>query len=165
MPDGPVVINNTPLVALWILDQFALLRDLYGEVLLPTEVETEFLAMETAPRQSALDQAPWLRVVALADPRRALVYSGLDRGEAAVLALAEERDARLVIMDERRGRQYARRLQLLLTGTLGVLLLAKEQAMLPQIAPLIQQLQAAGLYLGPELVQRVLERAGEAGEP
>jgi len=35
MPDGPVVLNNTPLVALWAVDRLDLLRDLFGEVLIP----------------------------------------------------------------------------------------------------------------------------------
>lgn len=33
MPDGPVVLNNTPLVALWAIGRLDLLRDLFGEVL------------------------------------------------------------------------------------------------------------------------------------
>jgi predicted nucleic acid-binding protein len=56
-----------------------------------------------------------------------LAYTGLDEGEASVLALAEELDASLVIVDERKGRRYAKRLGLAVTGTMGILLLAKEQ--------------------------------------
>jgi predicted nucleic acid-binding protein len=33
MPDGPVIANNTPLVALWVLGRLDLLRGLYDEVL------------------------------------------------------------------------------------------------------------------------------------
>jgi predicted nucleic acid-binding protein len=53
---------------------------------------------------------------------------GLDRGEAEVLALAEEREARLVVIDERKARRYAQRLGIPLTGTLGLLVAAKERA-------------------------------------
>ncbi|NJM55821.1 MAG: hypothetical protein HC841_07965 [Verrucomicrobiae bacterium] len=41
-----------------------------------------------------------------------------------MLALAEEHDARLVIIDERKGRRYAERLGFGFTGTVGILLLA-----------------------------------------
>ena len=68
-------------------------------------------------KNSFLDNSPWIKSTALENPRQALVYVGLDRGKAEVLALACERSARLVIIDERRGRQYARRLGLPLTGT------------------------------------------------
>jgi hypothetical protein len=33
----PVVLNNTPLVALWIVGQLELLRELYSEVLIPDQ--------------------------------------------------------------------------------------------------------------------------------
>jgi predicted nucleic acid-binding protein len=82
MPAGPVVLNNTPLVALAVLGRLDLLRDLFGEVLIPDSVQNEFLAVDTALRREALANAPWVRVVSLADPRRVLPYFGLDLGES-----------------------------------------------------------------------------------
>jgi uncharacterized protein len=161
MPAPPVIINNTPLVALWSLDRLDLLRDLFGVVWLPTAVESEFLAVDRVARQRALVGADWLQTVSLADPRHALTYTGLDRGEAEVLAVAVEHEVRLVIMDERKGRRYAHRLDLPLTGTLGVLLLAKEEGLVTSVGPLIQQLLDQGLYFSPELVSRALTLAGE----
>lgn len=157
----PVILNNTPLVALWSLGLLTLLRDLYGDILIPQAVYEEFLATERSVRQTALDEAPWIKVTPLLDPRQALVYVGLDQGEAEVLALATERSARLVIIDERRGRRFAKRLELPLTGTLGVLLTAKHNGLVPAVAPLLNQLLAGGLFLAPELVEKTRELAGE----
>jgi len=162
MPVGPVIANNTPLVALWVLGRLDLLRDLYAEVLVPETVRAEFLATEPRLRQAALNEAPWIKAVPLAHPQRALAYAGLDQGEAEVIALAEECSAALVIMDERRGRRYATRVGLSVTGTLGVLLLAKERQVVPALAPLLDDLQKAGLYLTPELRERTLRLAGES---
>jgi uncharacterized protein len=161
MPAPPVIINNTPLVALWSLDRLDLLRHLFGVVWLPTAVESEFLAVDRVARQRALVGVDWLQTVSLSDPRHALTYTGLDRGEAEVLALALEHKARLVIMDERKGRRYAHRLGLPLTGTIGVLLLGKEEGLVTAVGPLIQQLLDQGLYFLPELVSRALTLAGE----
>jgi predicted nucleic acid-binding protein len=158
---GPVIVNNTPLVALWVLGRLDLLRELYDEVLIPQTVYEEFVATERAVRQAALENAPWVRPVLLANPQRARVYIGLDLGEAEVLALAEERAARLVIIDELKGRRYAQRLEMPLTGTLGLLLLAKERGLVANLAPLLVELQEAGLYLGVALIDRVLRLAGE----
>lgn len=58
MPDGPVIANNTPRVALWALGRLELLRDLYGEVWIPETVYDEFLAVERALREAALQNAP-----------------------------------------------------------------------------------------------------------
>jgi len=155
-------MNNTPLVALWSIGQLDLLKGLFGEVFIPSAVRDEFLATERMPRQATLDAATWIKVVPLAEPQRVRVYVGLDQGEAEVLALAEERAARLVIIDERRGRRYAQRLGLPLTGTVGILLLAKEQGLIETIAPLLTELQNTGLYLASSLVTKALNLAGEA---
>jgi predicted nucleic acid-binding protein len=162
MPDRPVVLNNTPLVALWAIGRLDLLRDLFREVLIPRAVEDEFLAVETAARQRALNDAPWVKSVPLAQPRRALVYAGLDQGEAEVLTLAEEREARLVIIDERRGRRFAERMGIPLTGSLGILLLAKEAGLIDSVSVWLSKLQEAGLFLAPSLILKTLEIAGES---
>lgn len=161
MPVKPVITNNTPLVALWTLGQLALLRPLFGEIWLPPAVYNEFIAHECGARLRALEKLPWLRTVPLVAPHQAAVYIGLDQGEAEVLALAEEHQARLVIMDELRGRRYAHRLGLACTGTLGVLLLAKEQGLLAEVAPWITTLRTAGLYLADNVVAEALRLAGE----
>jgi predicted nucleic acid-binding protein len=161
MPEGPVVLNNTPLVALWAIGRLDLLRDLFQEVLIPHAVEAEFLAIDRTVRTRALAEAPWVKSAALLRPRRAEAYMGLDRGEAEVLALAEEREARLVVIDERKARRYAQRLGIPLTGTLGLLVAAKEAGLIDSVAVWTAQVQEVGLYLRPELVRRVLEIAGE----
>ena len=161
MPGKPVITSNTPLVALWVLGRLDILGDLYGEVWIPQAIQDEFLATERALRQSALLDAPWIITVPLAAPQRTRVYVGLDQGEAEVLALAEEHAACLVIIDERKGRRYAERMGLPLTGTLGVLLLAKERGLVPSITLLLAELRKEGLCLDQDLVQRVLALAKE----
>ena len=161
MPDGPVVLNNTPLVALWNLARLDLLGALFGDLLIPRAVYEEFLAVSREKRRRALAASEFLRVADLADPQRALAYAGLHRGEAEVIALAEERTARLVIIDDRRARRYAERLGFPRTGTLGVLLLAKERGLVKSVAAEITRLQEAGLYLGPILIAKARELAGE----
>lgn len=161
MPVGPVIVNNTPLAALWSIGHLELLRDLYEEVLIPKAVYEEFLAKERTKRQKVLQKAGWIKSTPLSNPRQALIYVGLDRGESEVLALADELSARLIIMDERRGRRYAKRLGLPLTGTLGVLLAAKDKGLIMAIAPLIDALLEKGLYLTSEIVSKALDLAGE----
>lgn len=164
MPAGPVIANSTPLVALWVLGRLDLLQALYKEVWIPQAVYDEFVAAEHALRQTALQNATWIQLVPVANAQRVRVYTGLDQGEAKVLALAEEHRARLVIIDEMRARRYAQRLGMPLTGTLGLLLLSKEKGLILRLAPLIDELRNAGLYFASDLVARALRRANEAPE-
>lgn len=157
----PVICNTTPLIALWVLEKLHLFQALYGEILIPPTVASEFTTANSLLRQSALAQAPWIKSTPLKQPNQVAVFSQLDQGEAEVLALALETQAALVIIDELKARQMAQRLKLPLTGTLGILLLAKEKQLIPAIRPEIIRLENAGLRLGATLITAVLERAGE----
>ena len=117
MPETPVISNTSPLVGLWTLNLFSLLRELYTEVLIPAEVRDEFFATEREAREAALKSALWIRTVRLRNPENVATHEEVDLGEAAVFVLAEERDARLVILDDRDARRYAQRLGLPFTGT------------------------------------------------
>ena len=160
MQEKPVIVNNTPLVALWSLDQLSLFRELYTEVWIPPAVKAEFLEVKPRIRQASLDNAPWIKTVRLTQPQRR-VYAGFHRGEASVLDLAEEQKARLVIIDELKARRYAQQIGLQVTGTIGVLLLAKEQGLINAIQPPITEFQAHGLYLSSALINKALQLAGE----
>jgi predicted nucleic acid-binding protein len=164
MPETPriVISNATPIIGLTLIRQLHLLQRLYVEVLIPPAVYAEVLAGGTGrPGFAELQRAPWIRMTPLQDPRRADLLSDLDRGEAEVLALAQELDADLVIVDERLGRRHAKRLGLTLTGTLGVLLRAKAQGYLAEVKPWIDQLQQGGIRLDAFVVKEALQLAEE----
>jgi predicted nucleic acid-binding protein len=157
-----VVVNTTPIIALSLVGQLDLLRLLYGQVLVPPSVEAEVLAGgRDGIGRSELKDATWLRVAPLQDPSRADLLADLDRGEAEVLALAQELNADLVIIDERLARLHAKRLGLTLTGTLGVLLRAKMLGHVKTVEPLIARLRQGGIRLSEVVVTEVLALADE----
>ena len=162
MPTQIVISNNSPLVGLLGLDLLSLLRDLYTEVWIPRKVEKEFLKKDPIVRQQALENAPWIKTVDLTDPRTAAVHTELDDGEAEALALANEHDARLVLLDEKRGRQKAKQIGLTAMGIVGVLQEAKEKGLIDAIKPLLIRLQDNGIHLSESLINNALQDAGEA---
>ena len=162
VPEKPVICNNSPLVALWTLDLLFLLRELYTEVLIPEEVQDEFFATECPVRQEALKNAPWIKAVTLTPPLDDTTYpKGIHRGEAAVFALAKQLGARLVILDDKDARGYAKRIGLPVTGTVGILLEAKRRGFIDTIKPLLDVLLKNGVHLGASLVNEALQEAGE----
>ena len=78
-----------------------------------------------------------------------------------MLALANEHDARLVIIDEQKARQEAKKIGLPLKGIVGVLLEAKENGLIDEIKPLLIALQKNGIYLGESIITDALREAGE----
>jgi len=64
----------------------------------------------------------------------------------------------LVIVDETRGRMAAAHARIAVTGTAGLLVLAKAAGLVPVVQPL---LLAQGYFLSERLLQAVLRQAGE----
>ena len=162
MPKARIVVNATPVIALALVNQLDLLKRLYGQVSIPPAVRAEVLAGKSgSPGFAELQSVKWIRVVPLRDPQRADLLSDLDRGEAEVIALAQELNAELVIIDERLARRHAKRLGLKLTGTLGILVKAKQRGLVPAVKPLIEQLQQSGIRLADFVIDEALQLAGE----
>lgn len=158
-----VISNTTPIIALAVIDRLELLRELYTEVLIPPAVYAEVIAGGASRAGAAeLLRAHWIRTVPLTDPRRAALLVDLDQGEAEAIALAQELNADLLIVDERLARRHAQRLGLTITGTLGILLKAKQRGLVTNIRPLIQQLRRNRIRLSENVIQQTLQLAGEA---
>ncbi len=126
-----VVADTSPLNYLVQIDCDHILPRLFGRILVPAGVMQE-LGHAGAPAKvkAWLTQVPaWMDVGTLRSaPDAALTF--LDRGEREAIQLAEERKADLLLIDERRGRQEAKRRGLGTVGTLGVLISAGELGLL-----------------------------------
>lgn len=159
--DGPVIVNATPIITLSLIGRLDLLRLFYGRVLVPEAVRQEIQAGSAKQASLDLERLGWVEVVRLQNPRSATLLSDLDRGEAEVIALALERNARLVVLDERLARLHARKLELPLTGAVGVLIRAKREGHVERLAPLLGMLRESGIWLSEALVREALQMADE----
>lgn len=161
-PMKVVIVNTTLIISLSIVGLLELLKDMYGEVIVPSAVHREVLAggKHGIGVREYLN-ATWIQQKEIKDRTMRKHYFDLDDGEAEVLVLAEELEADLVIIDEYFGRKYAEILGFKLAGTLGVLLKAKEQGKIKTVKPLIEKLQQAGVWLSKSLIDLVLKKANE----
>jgi predicted nucleic acid-binding protein len=83
-------------------------------------------------------------------------------GEAYAIALAKERAADLLLIDESAGRRIAIREGLQVIGLLGVLVQAKRAGMLHSVRDLTSELErVAGFRVAAEIKELVFARAGE----
>jgi len=103
----------------------------------------------------------WLRVTPLASPALLPLATDLGRGEAEVIGLGLERPNSRLILDDTLARRIARLNRLRFTGTMGVVLRAKQRGLLDAVQPVVLALRNAGLWLSDSLVTQVLRQAGE----
>lgn len=147
-----------------IVDHLWLLEAIYQTVIIPDVVASE-LAAARNPKISAMLKVGWLQTQSLTNTQLADQLQqerGLDAGEANAIALAFELHADDLLIDERLGRQEAIRLGLSIIGILGILLVAKQRSLIPQVQPVMDALlNQAGFRVSPQLYQRVLALAQE----
>jgi hypothetical protein len=86
----------------------------------------------------------------------------LEQGEAEVIILAKEKEIDQVLIDERIARMQAKVLGLNVIGTLGLLLKAKRNGLLPSIKPSIDKILQSGIWIKEDIVKGILKGAGEA---
>ena len=162
MPDGPVVCNAGPLIALSMVGQLDLLRKLYRRVIVPEPVFREVTAGGLGRSgASQIASAEWLERSDLAVPEPLLALE-LGPGEAAVLATGHHLHAELVLIDERRARRIAEQAYgLRVKGSAGVLVSAKRAGLISAVLPHLEQMVHQGYYLSRRLLERAAAEAGE----
>jgi predicted nucleic acid-binding protein len=163
MPESYTFSNTSPLLYLHLINQLDLLPQLYGTVHIPPAVDAELQAGAErgvdVPRVPALS---WLQIMPLASAHSIPMVMDLGRGEAEVIALGLEYPDSRLILDDTLARRIARLQALRITGTVGVVVKAKQSGLLPTVAPILSALREAGLWLSDRLVADVLQQAGEA---
>jgi predicted nucleic acid-binding protein len=65
------------------------------------------------------------------------------------------------LIDEKIGRNLARNKNIKLSGTLGVILKAKEKGFIESVKPLLDQMLENKIWLSETLMQQILLQAGE----
>jgi len=85
----------------------------------------------------------------------------VDLGEASALALALELKNCLVILDDKKGRMLAKKLNIEITGTLGTLIKARQQNIIPRVKPILDKLRKVNFRIDPEIEKGVLRLVGE----
>lgn len=159
-----VVSNTSPLTNLAAIGQFDLLEALFGEVYIPAAVMSELsFGGGKWPGLAEVENAIWVHVEQVGN--RVVTDAlrlDLDFGEAETIALALEKQADLVLLDEEAARYAARYLNLKVMGAVGVLVQAKKLNLIAELRCYLNALrQQAGFYLSEPVYHHALDLAGE----
>lgn len=143
-----IIADASPLIVLQNIGQLLLLRSLFDEILITTEIKSEF----------GLDLPDWIRIAEVQDKtKQKLLSLTLDKGEASAIALCLENAESLLIIDEKKGRRIAKELDLKILGTLGVILKAKEKGLVNSIEDILEHLETANFHISKNLKTMILE--------
>ena len=154
-----LVTNTTPLIALTAATGgLDVLRFLFERVVVPLEVAEELRV--GGPKAFGVDvfsaAADWLEVQVQPVALQPYLHNSLDKGEAAVIQTALNLQLPLVCIDETAGRRIARLCNLLLTGSIGILLKARNQGFAVDIPQALDRMRRQGIWLSDQVVKFAL---------
>ena len=158
-----VIVNSTPIILLSNINQLELLKQIYGEITIPQAVYDEVTEKTDSACQNLKNHFAWIKIETIKNPLQKKMYQAkLHDGEVEVMILAqEEPKADLVILDDNTAKKTARFLELTVTGTLGILVKAKQLKLIEKIKPLMDALIGNGFFVAQNVYNMVLEQAGE----
>ena len=156
-----VVSNTTPIISLLKIGKLHLFKELYGEIFIPKEVFNEIEAGKNKEFHTDLSKVDWIKIEEISDEKSLSYFLDLDKGEAEAIILANEKNADLIILDESLGRFHAKHAGLKVTGTIGLLLKAKQLGLIPELKPLLFELRTKNVWLSDGFIQNALKLASE----
>ena len=150
---GKLVISDTScLIALTNIELLTILRDLYKEVLITSEVFEEFGG----------NLPDWITVVQVSNKDMQIeLEKRLDKGEASSIALALDIKNSILIIDEVKGRKIAKSYNLEIIGTLGLLILANKKGLVNDVISVVLKLVNSGFRLSEKLIEALIEKYGK----
>ncbi len=156
-----IISNTTPIITLLKISKLELLQQIYGHIIIPKAVYDEIEQGKEKSFYTDLTKFSWITIKAIKGKKSTEYLRDLDKGEAEVIILANELNADLVIIDEKLGREFAEYFNLKITGTIGIILKAKELGLIQEVKPLINKMLENGIWLNKKLVESILQLAGE----
>ena len=159
-----IVADTGPLVILAKIDHLHLLAKRYQQIKIPETVlqEATALAHREDSRRIAQFAEQYIEVSRdIIERDTDYLDFGLDAGETQAILLAAKLGCP-VLMDEKRGRTVAKRSEVAVLGTVGLLLAAKQEGLIEALSPLLDQMLVHEYRLAVSLVERAKVLAGEA---
>lgn len=148
-----VIISDTScLIILTKIGEIDLLRKLYKTVTITREILLEY----------GEDLPDWFVVQQVKDQyRQLLLEMQIGKGEASAIALALETSDNIIILDDWKARKVAKRLGISVTGTIGVIIKAKNTGIIASVKPYLDKIIKTNFRISEELEQLALKEADE----
>lgn len=123
-----IISDTSCLILLTNIGELDLLHEVYGQIITTIEIAGEYG-----------DQLPfWIDIRDVKDKcRQKLLEIQIDKGESSAIALALETPDSTLILDDYKARKIVEQLGLSYTGTIGVIVKAKLNGLIPSIKPIL----------------------------
>ena len=147
-----IVSDTSCFIILSTIGELDVLQRTFGDIITTIEVVLEF----------GEDLPSWVNVHAPKDIiKQRFLETKVDPGEASAIALALEYEQSMIILDDFKARKIAENLGLEITGTIGVLIIAKKRGIIHSIKPFLEKIRATNFRLSEAIEKQALIEADE----
>lgn len=148
-----IIISDTScFIVLSKIGELDLLQKVYGQIITTPEIAEEF--GETLPE--------WISIKNVSDKySQKILELQIDKGESSAIALALEIPKSILILDDYKARKVAHQLGILYTGTIGVIIKAKLNGIIPSIKPYIEKIKQTNFRISDAIELQALKEAKE----
>lgn len=146
-----VITDTSCFILLDKIDALNILPRLFSTVLTTPEIAKEY----------GKPLPDWVLIQSANRSLKGDFYRYVDQGEASAIALAMEISCDYIILDDMAARKLAIKLGLPTKGTVGVLLMAKQQGIIDLFRPYLSLIQQTNFRLSPQLADQFIKDAGE----
>lgn len=142
-----IIPDTSCLILFHKIGKLELLQEVYDNIITTPEIVEEF--SEKLP--------DWIKVESVKDIKyQEFLETQVDWGEASAIALAKEFEDVLLLLDDLKARKLAKKLNLRITGTLGVINKAKQLGVIDKIRPLIDKLLLTDFRISENIINELL---------
>jgi predicted nucleic acid-binding protein len=147
-----IISDTSCLIILTNIGELDLLKRVYGQIITTSDIEKEF--GEKLP--------DWIMIENVKDQStQRILELQIDKGESSAISLALELSNSTLILDDFKARKIAQQLGLLVTGTIGVIVKAKLNGIIPSIKPYIEKIKETNFRISDEIEIQALKQAEE----
>lgn len=147
-----IISDTSCLILLQKIGELDLLQRLFHTVFITPEIATEY----------ELPLPKWIIIDSpINKTYQRILEASLDKGESSAIALCLEKTDPLLIIDDLKGRKFAENLGLKITGTLGILILAKRQNLISSVKPVLEKVKKTDFRFSKNLEKKLLKLSGE----
>lgn len=147
-----VIADASCFIILFKIGELELLQKVFDEIYTTTEIAKEF----------GHPLPLWIKVRSVNNKvQQQALEREVDIGEASALALSFEIEDPIVILDDQKARKLAEKLKINYTGTLGLILRAKQEKLIPSVKRILEKIKYTNFRFSEEILIQVLRDADE----
>jgi predicted nucleic acid-binding protein len=160
-----VISDTTPIISLIKIDRLKILEELYKKIIIPKAVYDELIInIDYQDEIDIIKRCTFIQIENVEENLSVVLLQRelkLDRGESEAIVLAKNINADLIIIDERKARRIAKDVGLKVTGTLGILVEAKQQGLIKELESLLDELMDNNIRISKKLYMEILNLVEE----